>query len=803
MKSTLFHRMALACLLPAASCMTHAAGGEPAATPPTSTTPITAAPASSPAAAAAVEPDPRLAGFKGKIAERFEDSVEDWPTRPEAPKGAPNVLIVLLDDVGFAQLEPYGGIVPTPSIEELAKNGLTYTSFHSPALCSPARAALLAGRNHHSIGFGSHAGSAMGFPGYNGVVPREAASGAKILQERGYTTYALGKWDHTPGKEITSAGPFVGWPSGDGFDHFYGFMAADTNNFLPVMYDDHRPFNAALGKPDYHVSTDMADRAIEWIRAQRSVAPGRPFFMLWAPGAAHSPHHAPKAFLEKFRGKFDMGWDAAREQILTNQIARGIFPQGTQLSPRPESLPAWDSLSAEQKKMYARQMEAFAAQVNHVDQEIGRMVEALERTGQLDDTLIMITSDNGASAEGGLEGSHNEARVLNGLTVTPMAENLKHFAAWGTTETHNHYHAAWAMAGNTPFKYFKQSNHAGGTAVPLVVHWPRGFAARGELRRQNHHIIDIVPTALDVASVAAPSLVDGVKQMPLDGTSMRYSFDAAQAPTTHPVQYYEMFGNRALYADGWKAVVLHGGRMPWVLGGTFDFDKDVWELYDLKADPAEAHDVAATHPEKLTELKQRWHAEALKYNVFPLYDDVAKRAAAVFSRSAATKSFTYYPGSEFIYESASPGVKNHPHTITAKVVSDGKTDGVIVASGGHFAGYTLYVKKNVVTYTYNYFDEEYTSIRASRPLKAGAHEIRFDYEVLPGETPRTPKGRGTLFLDGEQVGQAVIEHTVPGLYSVSDPFDVGADNGSPVERKSYDSPNRFSDQLESVHFELK
>ncbi len=749
--------------------------------------------------------DPRMAGFRGKIAQKYQDSKEDWPQRPQAPADAPSILVILLDDTGYGQLGAYGGLIKTPNIDRLAAGGLTYTHFQTTALCSPSRAAILAGRNHHSIGFGSHAGSAMGFPGYNGIVPPQAASSAKILQQQGYTTYALGKWDHVPAREVSASGPFLGWPSGDGFDHFYGFLWGDIHNFLPVMYENHRAVNPFLGKPEYHLSTDMADRAIYWITAHRSVSPDRPFMMQWAPGATHAPHHAPAAYREKYRGAFDAGWDAARAQILNNQIARGIFPAGTKLSARSEDIPAWDSLTPEQKKMYARQMEAFAAQLEHVDHEIGRIIAALDRTGALDNTLIMVTSDNGASGEGGLEGTHNEMLVLNGIPKTAMEENIKRYDQWGTAETDNHYHAGWAMAGNTPFKHFKQTVHNGGIADPLIIHWPKGIKARGELRTQYHHIIDIAPTLLNAAGLELPAEVDGVKQMPFDGVSMKYSFDKAEAATTHPVQYYEMFGNRALYDNGWKAVTLHGNRMPWVIAGTFDFDQDVWELYNLKDDPTETHNLAFSNPQKLEELKQKWEEEAIKYNVYPLYDDVAARAANVQKRSRTADTYTYYPpGAEFISEALSPPVKNRGHTITASLETDGSTNGVIVACGGFFAGYTLYVKENIVTYTYNTFDQQYYTIKASQPLTPGRHEIKFVYEVVVGTDPGaiSSTGTGTLFIDGVRTGHGTVDRTIPGMFSVSETFDVGIDNGGSVDRKAYSSPFPFSDTLNWVRFDL-
>jgi arylsulfatase len=744
---------------------------------------------------------PRMAGFKGKIARTYAESVQDWPVRPSPPEGAPNVLIILLDDVGFAQLGCYGGLIATPNIDRLASNGLRYTNFHTTALCSPSRAALMAGRNHHSIGMGSHAVTAMGFPGYNGVIPPQAASGAKMLQENGYATYALGKWDHTPLWEVTSSGPFTGWPSEEGFDHYYGFMAADIHNFQPIMYEDHWPVNASAGKQDYHVNTDMADRAIYWLTAHASVSPGKPFLMFWASPTMHAPHHASKKYLDRYKGKFDMGWDVAREQIMKNQVEKGFFPQGTELAPRPGDIPAWKDISPEKKKMYARQMEAAAAALTQADDEIGRMIATLERTGQLDNTLIFVTSDNGSSGEGGLEGTHNEMLMANGIANTAYEENKKFYDQWGTGETDNHYHAGWAMAGNTPFKYFKQSSHNGGINDPLVVQWPKGIKARGEIRTAYHHIIDIIPTIMDISGVGFQKEVNGVEQMPFDGVSMKYSFNDATAPTNHPVQYYEIWGNRGIYDSGWKAVTLHGGRMPWVFASASDFDKDVWELYNLEEDPTEIHDLAKTNPGKLEALKKKWDEEAIKYNVYPLYDDVSARVSVVNSRifPPDKTTFTYYtPGAEFINEAAAPPTKNRSHSITASMETDGKTDGVIVACGGYFGGYTLYVKNNILIYSYNYLDEKYFNIQATQPLTPGKHQIKMVYEKQAGNT-----GKVTLFIDQAKRGEGIIGKVILSKYSVSEPFDVGADNGGAVNREAYHAPFKFTDKLDKVVFQLE
>jgi arylsulfatase len=749
--------------------------------------------------------DPRLAGFKGKIAKKFEDSKEDWPERAKAPAGAPNIMIILLDDVGFAQLGANGGLIATPNLDKLAANGLNYTNFHTTALCSPSRAALMAGRNHHSIGLGSHALTAMGFPGYNGMIPPTAASGAKMLQENGYGTYALGKWDHTPLWEVTSSGPFNGWASEEGFDHYYGFMAADIHNFAPIMYEDHWPTNPSLGKPNYNINADMADRASYWLTAHQSISPNKPFMMFHATATLHAPHHASKKYLDMYKGKFDMGWDAAREQILKNQIEKGIQKPGTKLAQLPADIASWNDVPAEKKKMYARQMEAAAAALTEADYEIGRIIATLERTGQMDNTLIFVTSDNGASGEGGLEGTHNEMLVLNGIGLTPHEENMKFYDQWGTAETDNHYHAGWAAAGNTPYKYFKQTVHNGGMTDALIVHWPKGIKAKGEIRTQFHHLIDIVPTIMDVSGVGFQKEVEGVEQMPFDGVSMKYTFDDAKAPTTHPVQYFEQLGSRAIVDHEWKAVALHGGRLPWIIGGTFDFEKDDWELYNLQDDPTETNNLAKTNPAKLEELKKKFDEEAWKYNVYPLYDDLAFRLANVTARihPASEKVFTYYaPGAEFIAEAYSPPVKNRNHTITATMETDGKTEGVITACGGYFSGYSLYVKNNIVTYGYNYYDQKYFSIKANKPLTAGKHEVKVVYEAIAGATPATPTAKVTLYIDGTQVGQGTVDNVVLGKYSLSEPFDVGVDNGGSVIRREYKSLFKFSDNLNKVVFEL-
>jgi arylsulfatase len=458
----------------------------------------------------------KVEGFGGVIAKKYKDSKEWWPPEVRPPKGAPNVIIFLLDDVGFAHVGSFGGLIETPNIDKLAESGLRFNNFHTTALCSPSRATLMAGRNPHSIGLGSHALTAMGFPGYNAIMPESAKSVANYLQEHGYVNYALGKWDHTPLYEVSQVGPFDRWPSGEGFDHAYTFMAADVHQFVPVMWNDHTP---EPYRKSVHLDQDLADRAIEWITGHKSIKPDLPFMMLWASGSMHSPHHAPDSHINNYKGKFDMGWDKAREMILERQKKLGIVPADTKLTERIDQIPAWDSLSAKEKSLYARQMEVFAAQMEWVDLQIGRIVEELKRIGELDNTLIFVTSDNGASGEGGLAGTFNETYVLNGLQ-TPLEANFKNQEDWGRENTYPHYHAGWAMAGNTPFRYFKQSEHRGGQHDALVVHWPKGIKSTGEIRNQYHHISDIAPTIMEAAGISVPETYHGVKQQPMDGVSM-------------------------------------------------------------------------------------------------------------------------------------------------------------------------------------------------------------------------------------------------------------------------------------------
>ena len=741
--------------------------------------------------------------FEGKIAKSYEDSEEWWPTPPKPSAGTPNVVIFLLDDTGFGHIGSFGGLIETPNIDKLAADGLRYNNFHTTALCSPSRATIMAARNHHRIGLGSHSLTAMGFPGYNAFAPESGKSIAKHLQKAGFINYAIGKWDHTPLYEVSESGPFDRWPSGEGFDHYYGFMAADADNYRSLLWRDHNPMEDWTGKLDYHLSEAMADEFTRNITSHVSVSPDKPFMMFWAPVAMHSPHQAPQKYIDYYKGKFDKGWDNAREIIHKQQLEMGIIPQGTELSPRIPEIPAWESLNVEEQKLYARQMEVFAAMLTHADEQIGKMVETLKRTGQYDNTIIFVTADNGSSGEGGLAGTFNETYVLNGLQ-TPFDANMSHYDDWGGPNTYPHFHAGWAMAGNTPFKYFKQIVHNGGIADALVISWPKGIKAKGEVRNQYHHITDIGATILDVTGTPFFEEIDGHKQMDLDGKSMAYSFDNNEAPTNHPEQYYELFGNRAIYKDGWKAVTIHGNRMPWNLNKTAPFEDDIWELYHIDEDFSESKNLADENPEKLEELKTRWEELAEENNVFPLYDDMIQRIAKQQGRLFGDrKEFTYYyPGAQRIAEKASPPVKGKSHSIETSLELSGNEEGVLMACGGFTGGYTLFIKDNKLYYDYNYYHGLYYTLE-SPPLPNGNVDIKFNFIETGGVTEGLPGGKGELYVNGQKVDEVDMPDMHISTFSLSETFDIGVDNGTPVSNK-YVITNHFpySGELNKVVVKL-
>ena len=728
--------------------------------------------------------------FKGTIAKSYEESEEWWPQSPKPPEGTPNVIIFLLDDTGFGHLGSFGGLTETTNIDKLAENGLRYNNFHTTALCSPSRASIMAARNHHRIGLGSHSLTAMGFPGYNAFPPESGKSVAKHLQKAGFVNYAIGKWDHTPLYEVSETGPFDRWPSGEGFDHYYGFMAADADCYRSLVWRDHYPMEDWEGKDHYHYMEAMADEAIRNITSHLSVAPDKPFMLFWAPVAMHSPHQAPPEYIEKYKGKFDMGWDEARKMIHAKQLEIGIIPPGTKLTERTAAIPAWDDLNDQERKLYARQMEVFAAMLDHVDDQTGRIVDKMEDLGVLDNTLIFVTADNGSSGEGGLSGSFNETYVLNGLQ-TPFDANMEHYEGWGGPDTYPHFHAGWALAGNTPFQYFKQIVHRGGIQDPLVIHWPAGIKAKGEIRQQYHHITDIGATILDVTETPFLEVLDGEPQMALDGKSMAYSFDDPGAPTNHPEQYYELFGNRALYKDGWKAVTIHANRMPWDLNKVLPFDEDVWELYHIDEDFSEAVNVADQYPDKLAELKARWEEVAWESNVFPLYDDMIMRLARQQDRLFGDKKeFIYYnPGARRIAEKASAPVKGKSHTIEFTLDLAGNEEGVIVACGGFTGGYTMFIKNNKVYYDYNYYNGLYYTMESPK-LGKGSKDIRFEFTEKGSPKRGIPGGIGKLFVNENLVDEVDMPDMHISTFSLSETFDVGIDSGTPVSDK-YRTRNHY------------
>ena len=736
--------------------------------------------------------------FKGVVAKSYEESVEAWPEKIRPPEDAPNVIIFLLDDVGFAQVGSFGGLIETPHIDRLAANGVRFNNFHTTALCSPSRASLMAGRNPHMIGLGSHALTAMGFPGYNAIIPETAKSVANYLESAGYVNYALGKWDHTPLYEVSQIGPFDRWPSHEGFAHGYTFMAADVHQFVPVMWDDHHP---EPYRKSEHLDKDLANRAIDWITGHKSLDKNLPFMMLWASGSMHSPHHAPDEYIAKYKGKFDMGWDRARDQILQNQKKASVVPENTILSARIDEIPAWDSLSDDEKRLYTRQMEVFAAQMDHVDHQIGRVVETLERIGELNNTLIFVTADNGASGEGGLAGTFNETYVLNGMQ-TPFDANMRNYENWGQADSYPHYHAGWAMAGNTPFPYFKQSEHRGGQHDALVVHWPDGIKARGEVRSQYHHISDIAPTILQATGVEFPEEYHGIPQQPFTGVAMNYSFDAPDAPNAKKRQYYEMFGNRAIWVDGWKAVTLHANRMPWDVNVVQPFEDDVWELYNVEEDFSESTDLADKYPEKLEELKAIFEEEAWANQVYPMYDDMLARLNNVnYVLFGDKKEFTYYaPGAIRIAEKASAPVKGRSHTIETTIDLKGDEEGVIVACGGMTGGYTMYIRDHKLHFDYNFLDGVHYHLTSPK-LPRGKTDLKFNFVLDRSKIDGTLKpwsGTGELYVQDKKVDEEYFEMMHISTYSLAETFDVGADYGTQVDKVYGGGPFEFQGELDRV-----
>jgi arylsulfatase A-like enzyme len=728
------------------------------------------------------------------------------PLRP--PDGAPNVLIVLIDDAGFGSSSAFGGPCQTPTAERLAANGLKFNRFHTTALCSPTRAALLSGRNHHSVGMGGITEIATSAPGYNSIRPNTCAPLAETLKLNGYSTAQFGKCHEVPVWETSPMGPFDSWPSGGGgFEHFYGFIGGETNQYYPAIYEGTTPVEPdKTPEEGYHFTEDMADRAITWIRQQKTLMPDKPFFVYFAPGATHAPHHVPEEWSAKYKGHFDQGWDALREEIFAHQKELGVIPEDTELTARHEEIPAWDDMPEDLKPVLARQMEVYAGFLEHTDHHVGRVVDALEDLGILEDTLVYyIIGDNGASAEGTINGTFNELVSLNGAaaleTVDFMASNIDGF---GTPAAYNHYAVGWAHAMDTPYQWTKQiASHWGGVRNGTIVHWLSGIDAKGEVRSQFHHVIDVAPTVLEAAGLPEPTSVHGVEQRPIEGVSMRYAFDDAGAAERRTTQYFEMFCNRGIYQDGWTAVTRHS--TPWVMGTELPpFQDDTWELYDTNTDWSQAHDLAGDMPDKLAELQEVWLEEARKYNVLPLDDrrverlnsDLAGRPLLIRGSSQLL-----FGGMGRLSENATINIKNKSHSVTAEVVvPEEGAEGAIIAQGGAFAGWSLYAKEGKPKYCYNLFGLQRAYVEGNSPIPSGTHQVRMEFAYDGGGLGKG--GTVALYVDGEQVGEGRVEGTVPMLFSADETCDVGSDTASPVSDEYTAEGSRFGGTVNWVQIDI-
>jgi arylsulfatase len=722
----------------------------------------------------------------------------------KAPAGAPNVVLVLVDDMGFGQPSTFGGGIAMPTLDRLARQGLRYNNLHTSALCSPTRAALLTGRNHHTNNTGAVQDVATAFPGQTGKRPQGVAPLAEILRLNGYNTGAFGKWHLTPLWETSTSGPFDLWPTRSGFEKFYGFLGGEANQWAPLLYDGTSEVEMPTD-PAYHLTTDLANRAISWVRAQRSLTPDKPFFVYFAPGATHAPHHVAKEWADKYKGRFDGGWDRYREETLARQIALGLVPPGTKLAPKPAAIKDWDTLSADEKRLFARQMEVFAGFGEHVDHEIGRLVAALEDLGVLDDTLfVYVAGDNGASAEGGPAGMFNEMSFFNGMPEA-LPEVVARLDEWGGPQTFPHYAIGWAVAGNTPFAYAKQvASDFGGTADGMVIRWPKGIRKGGEIRTQFHHVIDVAPTVLEAAGLPEPRSVNGAAQTPIEGVSLAYTFGDARAKSRRVTQYFEIAGNRAIYHDGWFARTVH--RAPWETTPRATLETDKWELYDRTTDFSLAHDLAAKHPEKLAELKALFLQEAVKYSVLPIDDRSIERLdPAVAGRPdlmAGRTSLTLYDGMTGMLENAFVNVKNRSKSIVAELeIPEGGARGVVLAQAGRFGGWSLYFQDGRPAYAYNWVGRETYTVAAERPVPAGKVEVRLDFAYDGGG--RGQGGTATLSVDGQKVAEGRIVHTNPIMFSMDEAADVGVDEGTPVTEAYTAAGSRFTGTIRKVTVEVK
>ena len=759
---------------------------------------------------------PPGSAFPGVIGRTFDVSTPAWPKPLRANEGAPNVLFIILDDTGFGQLGCYGSPINTPNLDSLAQNGLSYTNMHTTALCSPTRTCILTGRNHHSNAMACITEGSTGYPGSNGNIPFENGFLSEMLLQHGYSTYAIGKWHLTPADQISAAGPYDRWPLGRGFERFYGFLGGETHQYYPeLVYDNHQVEPPRTPEEGYHLTEDLVDHAISFIADAKQVAPTKPFFMYFCTGAMHAPHHVPKQWADAYKGQFDDGWEAYREKTFARQKRLGIIPADAELSRHDPDVKPWDQCSADEKKLYARMMEVFAGFLTHTDHHIGRLLEFLKETGQFDNTLIMVLSDNGASSEGGPTGSVNENLFFNNVPES-LEANLAAIDKLGGPDNFNHYAWGWTWAGNTPFRRWKRETYRGGISDPFLVHWPKGITASGQVRTQYAHAIDMVPTVLDALGIEPPTSIKGVTQSPVEGVSLAHTFDDPQVASKHITQYFEMMGHRSVYHDGWRAVCPWPGPSFAEAGLFFgapisadkltELDATAWELYHVDEDWAENHNVAADNRAKLIELIGMWYVEAGKYNVLPVDGRGVTRFADERPQITADRtSYTFYPHTQAVPFNAGPRLLNRTHSITADVeIPEGRADGALVSFGGTDGGYSLYIQDNKLQYVHNYVARDYLHVRASDPVPAGRHELRFEFEVTG--PPDIANGKGTpgraqLYIDGGLAGQADFPHTTPLSLGLTGGITVGADPGAPAT-PFYQSPFEFPGKIHSVTFDL-
>ena len=749
------------------------------------------------------EPLPKPdAPFNGKIGRTVKDSKPDFPKGVEAPAGAPNILLILTDDVGFGATSVFGGPIQTPNFQRVADRGLRYNCWHTTALCSPTRAALITGRNHHTVASGVITEFATGFPGYNSLVPKSCGAIGAVLKQNGYNTSWFGKMHNVPDWMSSQAGPFDLWPNGLGFEYFYGFLGGDSDQWHPALYENTTPIEPYLGDPTYILDRDLADKAIAWMRMQHALAPTKPWLLYYCTGTAHAPHHAPKDWIAKYKGKFDQGWDKVREETLARQMKLGVVPPETKLTKRPEQLPAWDSLSADQKRLYARMMEVYAGALSHADHQIGRVLDALDQSGQADNTLIIfMMGDNGASAEGSLQGTTNEVATAGNGVPESLPFMLSMIDELGGPLGYNHYPVGWAHAMDAPMQWTKQvASHFGGSRNGMVISWPARIKDKAGLRQQFCHVIDIAPTIYEAAKIMPPSSLDGTPQKPLDGTSLVYTFDDAKSPTRHSTQYFELVGNRAIYKDGWMACTTPL-RLPWVTvsGSEANPDDFKWELYNINEDFSQANDLAAKFPDKLKELQAAFDVEAKKFNVYPLDSSFSSRADPAIrpSLTRGRSEFIYFPGMKRIPEGSAPDFKNKSWTIAAEVdIPKGGASGVIGTIGGRFGGWVLLLQESKPLFAYALSNQpnHKFKVQAAQALSPGNHVLRVVFKYDGGGI-----GKGataSLLVDEKPVGEVKIPQTVAVRFSLDETFDVGEDTGTPVlEDYAGKMPFRFTGEL--------